>query len=132
LIREKADVRLCKGAYREPPQVALQNMADIRAVFKEYTSKLLQFTEYPRIATHDDQLVEWTRQFALEKGIPKEKFEFQMLYGLRQTTCEELVKEGYNVRIYVPYGTMWLPYFSRRLRERKENILFILSNILKK
>ncbi len=132
IVRENADVRLCKGAYREPAHVALQNIVDIRAVFKEYVSKILRSTVYPRIATHDDLLIDWTKRYAEENGIPRSTFEFQMLYGLRQTTCKELVKEGYNVRVYVPYGTMWLPYFTRRLRERKENIWFILSTMFKR
>ncbi len=132
LVQDGADVRLCKGAYNEPSSLAYKNMAEIRAVFKEYAAELMNSTDYTRIATHDDHLIEWTRKYAGENGIPKKKFEFQLLYGLRLNTCEELVSKGYRVRVYVPYGTMWLPYFSRRLRERKENIWFILSNMWKK
>lgn len=132
LARENADVRICKGAYKEPPSIALQNMSDIRALFKEHTATLLKSTDYTRVATHDDLLIDWTKSFARENNIPKNRFEFQMLYGLRLNTCEELVDEGYNVRVYVPYGTMWVPYFTRRLRERKENIWFILSTMFKK
>ncbi len=132
LADENADVRICKGAYKEPPSIALQNMPDIRAVFKEYTAELLKKTDYTRIATHDDLLIDWTKSYARENDIPKDRFEFQMLYGLRLNTCEALVEEGYNVRVYVPYGTMWVPYFTRRLRERKENIWFILSTMFKK
>lgn len=132
LINRDADVRLCKGAYRESADIAHQQMSDIRASFIEYASKLLQSSSYPRIATHDDLLIDWTLRYAAENAIPKNKFEFQMLYGLRQATCEKLVNEGYNVRIYVPYGSMWLPYFIRRLRERKGNIWFVASNLFKK
>lgn len=132
LVKEKADVRLCKGAYKEPSHIAHQNMADIRAVFKEYASKLMESSPCVRIATHDDLLIGWARHYAEKNGIPKSRFEFQMLYGLRQSTCEELAKGGYNVRTYVPYGTMWLPYFTRRLRERKENIRFLLSTMFRK
>ncbi len=132
LVRHNADVRICKGAYKEPPERACQNMADIRAVFKEYTARLLTTTSCTRIATHDDMLINWTRDHVAKNEIPKDRFEFQMLYGLRQTTCEQLVKEDYNVRVYVPYGVMWLPYFTRRLRERKENIWFVISTFLKK
>ncbi|MDG5768225.1 proline dehydrogenase family protein [Balneolales bacterium ANBcel1] len=132
LAELNADVRLCKGAYKEASQIAYQNMADIRAVFKEYAARLIASTPFTRIATHDDQLIEWTRKHISENNIPKERIEFQMLYGLRLNTCEQLVSEGYKVRVYVPYGVMWLPYFSRRLRERKENIWFILSNLFKK
>lgn len=127
-----ADVRLVKGAYKEPEKIALQNMPAIRDAFKEYAALLMEKTTYPRIATHDDELINWTRKYAGEHQIGSSRFEYQMLYGLRQNTCEQLVKEGYNVRIYVPYGTMWLPYFTRRLKERKENIWFVFSTMFKK
>lgn len=132
LAEMNADIRLCKGAYKEPDLIALQNMADIREAFKEYASTLLSKTSRPRIATHDDELVNWTKQYALENKIPKDRFEFQMLYGLREETMEDLVSQGYSARIYVPYGTMWFPYFKRRLMERKENIWFVLSTMFKK
>lgn len=127
-----ADIRLCKGAYKEPDLIALQNMADIREAFKKYSATLISKTTFPRIATHDDELVNWTKQYALENKIPKDRFEFQMLYGLREETMEDLVSQGYSARIYVPYGTMWFPYFKRRLMERKENIWFVLSTMFKK
>lgn len=126
-----ADVRLCKGAYNEPERVALQNMPAIRDAFKEYTKLLLEKTPYPRIATHDDELINWVKDYTQQSNIGKARFEFQMLYGMRKETCEQLATEGYNVRIYVPYGTMWLPYFTRRLIERKENIWFVLSTMFK-
>jgi proline dehydrogenase len=127
-----ADVRLCKGAYNEPERIALQNMDAIRQAFKEYARVLLEKTPYPRIGTHDDELVKWVKKYATEHKIGQSRFEFQMLYGLRQNTMEELVARGYNTRIYVPYGTMWFPYFKRRLMERKENIWFVLSTLFKK
>ena len=127
-----ADVRLCKGAYGEPERTALQKMSDIRQAYKEYAKVLLDKTLYPRIATHDDELLEWTKTYITENNIGKSRFEFQMLYGMRLETCKELAKEGYNVRVYVPYGTMWFPYFSRRLKERKENIWFVLSTMFQK
>lgn len=127
-----ADVRLVKGAYKEPERLALQNMPAIREAFKEYAAVLMEKTPYPRIATHDDQLINWVRDYATGNRIGKSRFEYQMLYGLRQNTCEQLVSDGYNVRIYVPYGTMWLPYFTRRLKERKENVLFVFSTMFKK
>ncbi len=127
-----ADVRLCKGAYSEPERVALQNMPAIRDAFKEYTKVLLEKTTFPRIATHDDELVNWVKQYTEEKKIGKARYEFQMLYGLREETMEQLTKEGYNTRVYVPYGTMWFPYFKRRLLERKENIFFVFSTMFKK
>lgn len=127
-----ADVRLCKGAYNEPEDIALQNMSAIREAFKEYIKVLLAKTPCPRIATHDDELIDWTRKYTTDHKIRPERFEFQMLYGLRQETMEQLSREGYHTRIYVPFGTMWLPYFKRRLMERKENIWFVLSTLFKK
>jgi proline dehydrogenase len=132
LAEMDADVRLCKGAYKEPELIALQNMSDIREAFKTYAATLISKTSQPRIATHDDELINWSKQYAEKHEIHKDRFEFQMLYGLREETMEELVTEGYKARIYVPYGTMWFPYFKRRLMERKENIWFVLSTMLKK
>lgn len=125
------DIRLCKGAYKEPASVALQNMPDIRKAYFEYAKVLLAKTSYPRFASHDDEIVDFIKQYTAEQKIPKSNFEMQMLYGLRQNTCEALAAEGFNVRIYVPYGTQWFPYFSRRLRERKENIWFVFSTLFK-
>jgi proline dehydrogenase len=127
-----ADIRLCKGAYKEPERIALQNMPAIREAFKEYAKTLFKKTVYPRIATHDDELINWVKNYASENNIGPSRFEFQMLYGLRLNTCKELANDGYNVRVYIPYGTMWVPYFSRRLKERKENIWFVLSTMFKK
>lgn len=127
-----ADVRLCKGAYKEPKEIALQNMDDIRDAYKEYARVLLEKTDYPRIATHDDELINWTLTYTDDHNISPERFEFQMLYGLRQTTMEELTQQGYNTRIYVPYGTMWFPYFKRRLMERKENVWFVLTTLFQR
>lgn len=127
-----ADVRMCKGAYDEPEEIALQNMSEIREAFKEYTRILLEKTACPRIATHDDQLIDWTRNYTADHHIGTSRFEFQMLYGLRQDTMERLARKGFNTRIYVPFGTMWFPYFKRRLTERKENIWFVLSTLFKK
>lgn len=123
-------VRLCKGAYAEPPKVALQRMDEVRANFKRCARRLLEKGPYPAIATHDESLVADSLSFVREAGIGAERFEFQMLYGLRPRRWDELVKEGFNVRVYVPYGTHWLPYFYRRLRERKENVFFVLRSLL--
>lgn len=127
-----ADVRLCKGAYNEPKDVAIQNMDSIRDAYKEYAKVLIEETPYPRIATHDDSLINWLRGYTKENDIDSDQFEFQMLYGMRQETMEKLATLGYNTRIYVPYGTEWFPYFSRRLMERKENIWFVVSTLFKK
>ncbi|MDR9364747.1 MAG: proline dehydrogenase family protein, partial [Balneolaceae bacterium] len=128
----EADIRLCKGAYKEPKLIALQDMADIREAFKNYSKVLLEKTDFPRIATHDEELVDFVKNYTDKNNINKDRFEFQMLYGLRQETMENLTKNGFNARIYVPFGTMWFPYFKRRLMERKENIFFVLKTLLKK
>jgi proline dehydrogenase len=132
LSDQGCDVRLCKGAYKEPERLAIQTMSSIRDAYKDYAAVLLQKTTYPRIATHDDELINWTKSYTENNNIGKSRFEFQMLYGLRLDTCEQLAQDGYNVRVYVPYGTMWVPYFTRRLRERKENIFFVVSTMFKK
>jgi proline dehydrogenase len=123
-------VRLCKGAYREPPEVAIQDMPGIRRSFEEAAHLLLANGHYPAIATHDEGLIRSTIDHVRGKGIEASRFEFQMLYGLRPRRWASLVAEGFNVRIYVPYGTHWVPYFYRRLRERRENVLFVLKSLL--
>lgn len=126
-----ARVRLCKGAYKEPPSVAIQKMSEIRKNFIRLAEKLLTRGVYPGIATHDDQLIDWTKRYVVEQGISNDRFEFQMLYGIRPGTQEAVVRDGYRMRIYVPFGSHWMPYFYRRLRERKENVWFVMSNFLK-
>ena len=127
-----ATVRLVKGAYKEPAHLALQKMPEIREAYKEYAKVLIEKTPFPRFGTHDDELVLWLRDYAAQNNIAKDRFEFQMLYGLREDTMLDLNKLGYRTRIYVPYGTDWFPYFSRRLMERKENIWFVASTMFKK
>lgn len=127
-----ADIRLVKGAYKEPAKIALQDMPAIREAFKEQAKVLLEKTSFPRFGTHDDELIDWLKNYTSEKGISKDSFEFQMLYGLREETMVELTEEGYQARVYVPFGTDWFPYFTRRLMERKENIWFIFSTMFKK
>jgi proline dehydrogenase len=122
-------VRLCKGAYKEPPEIAHQDMDHIRKAYRELTHQLLDHGNYPAIATHDEILVRDTLGYAAVQKIPSDRFEFQMLYGLRPRRWDELVDAGHRVRIYVPYGTHWFPYFYRRLRERRENIYFVLRNL---
>jgi proline dehydrogenase len=122
-------VRLCKGAYKEPADVAWTDMKDVRESFRRLSHLLLERGAYPAIATHDESLIQEVLTFTKEKGIAPSRFELQMLYGLRRRRWDELVGAGHNVRIYVPYGTHWLPYFYRRLRERKENVFFVLKNL---
>lgn len=123
-------VRICKGAYKEPESVAWPRMDDIRESYKRCAHLLLAKGNYPAIATHDESLVRDTLEYTGAQKIGAERFEFQMLYGLRPKRWDELVSAGYNVRIYVPYGTHWFPYFYRRLRERKENVWFVVRSLL--
>ena len=127
-----ARVRLCKGAYKEPPEIAYQDMPTIREHFKREMAQLLTEGTYPGIATHDDELIAATKAFVKANDIPRDAFEFQMLYGIRPDTQRALVREGYNVRVYIPFGTEWGPYFTRRLRERKENVWFVAKNLFRR
>ena len=127
----KVRVRLVKGAYNEPPAVAFAKKTDVDAKFEAGMQQLLLNGVYPAIATHDDRLIEATKQFARQREIPPDRFEFQMLYGIRRDLQDRLLREGYRVRIYVPYGTEWYPYLMRRLAERPANALFIARNLLR-
>jgi proline dehydrogenase len=127
-----ARVRLCKGAYREPPAIAYKTMADIRAAYLLCAEALLKSGVYPGIATHDESLIAGVQALASQASIGKDRFEFQMLYGIRPAVQRRLVAQGYRVRIYVPYGTRWAAYFYRRITERKENAYFVLRSLLKK
>jgi proline dehydrogenase len=122
-------VRLCKGAYREPPEIAWQDMDQIRASFRRCARLLLAKGNYPAIATHDEGLIQDALGFARAEDVHASRYEFQMLYGLRPRRWEELVAAGHNVRIYVPYGTHWVPYFYRRLRERRENVWAVVRSL---
>jgi len=128
----QARVRICKGAYREPESVAFQKMSEIRECFLDHMQTLITRGRYPGIATHDDILINETKSFVRSEKIPADKFEFQMLYGIRSETQATINSEGYNMRIYIPFGKMWVPYFSRRLRERKENVFFVLKNLVRR
>ena len=128
-IRRKDRVRLCKGAYKEPAALAIQDMAEVRKAFTASAQELLAKGNYPAIATHDEELVQGAIDFARAQAIAPARFEFQMLYGLRPRRWEELVAAGFGMRVYVPFGTHWMPYFYRRLRERRENVLFVLRGL---
>jgi len=132
LNRVKAKVRLCKGAYKEPKEVALKKMKGIRENYLKLAKMLFEKGVYPAIATHDDKLIQATKDYVAEHNISRDNFEFQLLYGIRSRTQQKLAEEGYRVRVYVPFGTHWFPYFYRRLRERKENVFFVLKNLFKK
>jgi len=130
VIRRGDRVRLCKGAYKEPAEVAIQKMDGIRANYAKCVRLLLDGGNYPAVATHDEKVIQDVLGYVGEKKIPAKRYEFQMLYGLRPGRWDELVAAGHNVRIYVPYGTHWFPYFTRRLRERKENVFFVLKSLV--
>ena len=129
LIASGARIRLCKGAYREPAEVAHQERADVDAAYVGVMRRLLDDGHYPGIATHDDQIVEQAIAHARERGIGPERFEFQMLYGVRRDLQERLLREGWTVRIYVPIGSEWYPYFMRRLAERPANVMFLIGSL---
>jgi proline dehydrogenase len=126
-----ARVRLVKGAYKEPKDVAYQSKADVDAAYLRIMRLLLASGTYPAIATHDPAMIEATRAFAREHGTPRDGFEFQMLYGIRRDLQTALHTEGYRVRVYVPFGREWFPYFMRRLGERPANAGFVIRSILR-
>lgn len=127
----KCRVRLCKGAYKEPASVAYPDKKDVDANYVRCMEKLVQDGNYPGIATHDPAIIEQTKRFVKEKGIAPSRFEFQMLYGVRRDLQDQLVREGYGMRVYVPFGTQWYPYLMRRLAERPANLAFITGNVVR-
>lgn len=129
VIRAKARVRLVKGAYLEHPEVAFTDKAMVDQQYVKQAKRLLQEAVYPAIATQDERIVQELLAFAKEQKIEKRSFEFQMLYGIRRDLQDQLVTDGYNVRVYIPFGDAWYPYFTRRLAERPANALFILKNL---
>ncbi len=131
LIALGARVRLCKGAYLEPPEIAFPAKSDVDRNYVRLMERLLARGNYPALATHDVAIIERAKRFAAEQGIAPSRFEFQMLYGVRRDLQAALRRQGYNVRVYVPFGTQWYPYLMRRLAERPANIAFILGNLLR-
>jgi proline dehydrogenase len=131
LIRLGARVRLCKGAYLEPPSVAFPDKKDVDRNYILLMERLLREGNYPGIATHDETIIEHARSFTRDHRIGAERFEFQMLYGVRRDLQAKLRQAGYNVRVYIPFGTQWYPYLMRRLAERPANIAFILGNLVR-
>ncbi|HEY5093707.1 MAG TPA: proline dehydrogenase family protein [Candidatus Eremiobacteraceae bacterium] len=129
LISAGVRVRLCKGAYGEPEDVAIQEMPLIRRNYAQLAEKLLGQGTYPGIATHDDYLIDAVRAFVERENIPSDRFEYQMLYGIRPEKQKAIVAGGYRMRVYVPFGTHWAGYFARRLGERKENVYFVLRSL---
>lgn len=125
-------IRLCKGAYKEPPALAFPEKSAVDANYVRLTQSLLTSGIYHGIATHDEAMISAAKQFVQQHGIDKSSFEFQMLYGIRRDLQRLLVAEGYNVRVYTPFGAEWYPYFMRRLAERPANVLFLAKNMLKR
>jgi proline dehydrogenase len=136
LLRQGIRIRLCKGAYKEGPDVAFPDKADVDANYVDLMKRMVSFSQdgkgvFCGIATHDEAIVEQMRAFVREKGIDKRAFEFQMLYGVRRDLQRRLAAEGFGVRVYIPFGPEWYPYFMRRLAERPANVLFLAKNFFK-
>jgi proline dehydrogenase len=130
LIAAGCRLRLCKGAYKESPDIAFAKKSDVDANYVKLMKLLLPSGIYHGIATHDPAMIDATKEFAREKNIGREQFEFQMLYGIRTDLQKQLVRDGFRLRIYIPYGTDWFPYFMRRLAERPANLTFFLRNLV--
>ena len=131
LIAERVRVRLCKGAYDEPASVAYPNKADVDRAYAALMERLLTTGTYPAIATHDERLIRRATEVVRRAGIASDAFEFQMLYGVRRDLQERLAAEGFRVRVYVPFGNEWYPYFMRRMAERPANLGFVFRNVLR-
>jgi proline dehydrogenase len=131
LLADGIRVRLCKGAYKEPDEVAFPRKTDVNENFIRLSCMLLDSPAYHALATHDEAMIYAAKAFAAQHGIPPGRFEFQMLYGVRRNLQRRLVREGYSVRIYVPFGREWYPYFMRRLAERPANLLFLAKNFFR-
>ncbi|WP_152395591.1 proline dehydrogenase family protein [Paenibacillus guangzhouensis] len=129
MIQEGIRLRLVKGAYKEPSTVAYQNATDVITNFKKMIQMHLDQHIYTAVASHDDTMIHWVKDYVQQQGISKDAFEFQMLYGLRMSEQMKLAQEGYRVRCYVPYGVMWYPYYTRRLAEKPANLMMVLKNM---
>jgi len=131
LLADGIRMRLCKGAYLEPPQIAFESKEDTDRNYVELAKRMLQSGTFHGLATHDEVIIREMKRFSQDEGISPKSFEFQMLYGIRRDLQEALVKEGYRVRVYVPFGGEWYPYFMRRLAERPANMLFLAKNLFR-
>jgi proline dehydrogenase len=132
LLADRIRIRLCKGAYKEPEDIAFQKKSEVDASYVTLMKVLLKSGVYHGLATHDESIIKETKAFATRENIPRDAFEFQMLHGIRRDLQQSLVKEGWKVRVYIPFGTEWYPYFMRRLAERPANVFFIAKNLLRK
>jgi proline dehydrogenase len=131
LNKARVMVRLCKGAYIEPPSAAMPKKSDVDHAYAKLATTLLEQGTYPALATHDPKMIEHILRYVRDHNIPSDAFEFEMLHGVRRDLQRDLVKQGYRVRVYVPYGTQWYRYFMRRLAERPANVWFILKNLFR-
>jgi len=131
LLADGIRIRLCKGAYKEPPEIAFPRKADVDSNYVRLSCLLLDSPIYHGIATHDEAMIAAAKSFAAQHRIEPSRFEFQMLFGVRRDLQRKLVREGYNVRVYIPFGREWYPYFMRRLAERPANLFFILKNLVR-
>jgi proline dehydrogenase len=131
LLAEGIRIRLCKGAYKEPPEIAFAAKSDVDANYVKLMKTLMKSGIYHGLATHDENIVHQAEAFATSEKISRDSFEFQMLYGIRRDLQHSLVRKGWRVRVYIPFGTEWYPYFMRRLGERPANVLFIARNLLR-
>jgi proline dehydrogenase len=131
LLADGIRIRLCKGAYKEPPEIAFQKKSDVDANYLKLMKVLLKSGIYHGLATHDENIINETKAFATREKISRDAFEFQMLHGIRRDLQQSLVRDGWRMRVYVPFGTEWYPYFMRRLAERPANVFFIAKNLLR-
>lgn len=131
LVAERIRIRLCKGAYKEPPEIAFEKKSDVDANYVVLMKILLKSGIYHGIATHDENMIRATIDFARQEKIKADAFEFQMLYGVRRDLQQKLIKDGWRCRVYIPFGTEWYPYLMRRLAERPANAVFILRNLFR-
>jgi proline dehydrogenase len=131
LLADRIRIRLCKGAYKEPEEIAFQKKSEVDASYVKLMKILMKSGVYHGLATHDEAIINEAKAFAVREKLPRDAFEFQMLHGIRRDLQQSLVKDGWKVRVYVPFGTEWYPYFMRRLAERPANVLFIAKNILR-
>jgi proline dehydrogenase len=132
LLAEGVRIRLCKGAYKEPAEIAFQQKSEVDANYVRLMKILMKSGIYHGLATHDEAIINQAKAFAIAENIPRNRFEFQMLYGIRRDLQQGLVKDGWGMRVYIPFGTEWYPYLMRRLAERPANVLFIARNLLRK
>jgi proline dehydrogenase len=131
LLADRIRIRLCKGAYKEPEDIAFQNKSEVDASYVKLMKILMKSGVYHGLATHDESIIKEAKAFATRENIPRDAFEFQMLHGIRRDLQQGLVKDGWKVRVYIPFGTEWYPYFMRRLAERPANVLFLVKNLLR-